>query len=135
MKRTTRLLLSILAIALIATSCSFTASLPDRFEKFVDKVDAGASSYTEQDWNRVSQQFDKLMNQYEDSYDKLSKEDRKRINASIGRYRAIILKSGFGSVIDNLDDTLQNLSSFINELSFSVGSFLENLGVQSTQEN
>ena len=60
--------LTLIALALIALSC--TQMLPDRVERFVDRVEKNASTYTEEDWERASEQFTKLADEYKESYDK-----------------------------------------------------------------
>lgn len=112
------LFMAFAALALAAISC--TAMLPTRFERFVDRVEKNASSFTKEDWDKTSQSFEKLMNAYEKSYDKLSKEDRSRIDKAVGRYHAIVLKSGVKNVIKSFDraakGVVDGVKSFLDEL-------------------
>ncbi len=112
------LFLAFAALALAAISC--TAMLPARFERFVDRVEKNAPSFTKEDWDKTSQTFEKLMNAYEKSYDKLSKEDRSRIDKAIGRYHAIAINSGLNSIIKSFDraakGVVDGVKSFLDEL-------------------
>ena len=112
------LFISLSVAVLFAISCS--SLLPDQFEQFVDRVEKNAPTYDEDDWQKVSRQFSKLANQYEKVQKKLPKEDRKRIDKAIGRYHAIVLKSGIKSIINSFDDAaidiVNGIESFLNEL-------------------
>lgn len=127
------LLMAVIALALVAVSC--TSMLPARFERFVNKVEKNASSYTKEDWNSVTDQFTKLVEEYQKSYDKLSKEDRQRIDKAIGRFSAIAIKSGVGSVIQTVNETVSGLSSTLQNVIEGVGSFLKELGIDSGASN
>ena len=118
------LFMALAAAALVALSC--TSLLPTRIEKFVDKVEKNASSYTEADWEKVSDQFSNLMEQYEKTQDKLSQEDRSRIDKAIGRYHAIVLKSGINNVINDFSNAVKGALK-------GVGGFFEGLGGKSKE--
>lgn len=117
----------IMALALVAFSC--TSMLPVRFEKFVDRVESKYSSFNDEDWQKASSQFEKLMEEYENSYDKFSPEERERIDKAIGRYHAIVVKSGINSVIQSFDELVSGVTSKIKGLLDGVGSFLDELGL------
>ena len=123
------LLIALVALTLAAVSCK--SMLPGRFERFVNKVEKNASSYTKEDWNSVTDKFTKLVDEYKNSYDKLSKEDRQRIDKAIGRFGAIAIKSGIGSVIQTVNETMSGLSSTLKSVIEGVGSFLKELGIDS----
>ena len=102
--------------------------LPLRFERFVDKVEKNADSFTKEEWQSASDQFDKLMADYEKSYDKLSDQDKERIDKAIGRYHALVVKSGINSVIESFNEAVSDLSSTIKGIVKGIGSFFEELG-------
>lgn len=124
--------LSITLIALIAVSC--TSMLPVRFEQFVDKVEKNGSSYSEKEWQETSAKFEKLMNEYNQAYDKLSTDDQERINKAIGRYHAVVIKSGVNSVISSFDKIVSSVSSKVKGFLDGVGSFLNELGLNPSGE-
>lgn len=123
------LLMAVIALALVAVSC--TPMLPARFERFVNKVEKNASSYTKEDWNSVTDQFADLVEEYQKSYDKLSKEDRQRIDKAIGRFGAIAIKSGMSSAVQTVNEAVSGLSSTLQNVVEGVGSFLKELGIDS----
>ena len=125
MKSKLVLVLSSLVLLLFVYSC--VGSLPKRFESFVNQVEKNADNYTEEDWNRASDKFEKLMEAYEKQHDRLSKEDRKSIDNSIGRYRGLVLKSGIKSAIDEFNDAFGELESFLKGLSSGLESLIESL--------
>lgn len=108
---------------------SLSSTLPARVQRFVDRVEKNSSSYTEEEWEKVSEQFTKLMEQYKESYDKLSLEDRAQINKSIGRYYAAVLGSGLKSIIKSFYDTLYGLSFLFEGFLGGMNSFLKELGI------
>ena len=81
--------------AVLMTACAF--SLPGKFTQLADKVAAKGADFTPAQWEKANAQFEKLVNQYVDKYDKLSGEDKKEINAAIGKYTATALKCGVRS--------------------------------------
>lgn len=116
--------MALAAAALVFISC--TSLLPARIENFVDKVEKNAPSYSEEDWDKVSDQFTKLMDRYEKVYNKLSKEDRARIDKAVGRYHAIVLKSGVNNIVNSFDKAVQGVLK-------GVGGFFEGLGGKSKE--
>ena len=119
-------------IALIAASC--TSKLPARFEQFVDKVEKNGPSFSEKEWQETSVKFEKLMNEYNQSYDKLSDNDQERINKAIGRYHAVVIKSGVNSVINSFDKIVSGVSSKVKGFLEGVGSFFNELGFSTPEE-
>ena len=69
--------------ALLITACAF--SLPGKFTRLADKVAAKGADYTPAQWEKANAQFEELVQQYVDRYDKLSNEDKKQINVAIGK--------------------------------------------------
>ena len=119
------LFFALFAAAIIAISC--TSTLPTRFERFVDRVEKNAASYDEDDWQKVSDQFTKLTYQYEKVQDRLSKEDCKRINKAIGRYRVLVIKSGVKNAINSFKKAMEELPSTLQGIIDGVGSFLDEM--------
>jgi len=114
----------ILAIAGIIILCSFGISLPAQFERFVDKVEKNAPEYTKEDWTKASEQFNKLMDKYKESFDNTSEEDKERIDKSIGKYRAIVFKYG---VSKSFEESMKTLGPKLESLGRRLGSFFEEL--------
>lgn len=121
MKKLIVLCLALVAGLVVFSSCKET--LPKRFELFVDQVEKRYTNFSEDDWNKASQHFDKLLQEYKDNRSSFNADEKKRINDAIGRYTAIVAKSGFNSVINALDDLVDG-----------IGGFLKGLGLEGSEE-
>ena len=122
-----RILLIVASLTLLFFVFSCASNLPKRFESFVDQVEKNADNYSDQDWEQASEKFEKLMEAYEKQHDKLSKEDCKSIDSSIGRYHGLVLKSGIQSVVDEFNGALDELQSLLEGFSSGLESLFEGL--------
>ena len=113
--------------ALLMTACAF--SLPGKFTQLADKVAAKGADFTPKQWEKANAQFEKLVQQYVDKYDKLSKEDKKEINAAIGKYTATALKCGVADGLKQINALLKQVPSSIDTAVEGAKGFLEELGL------
>ena len=113
--------------AVLMTACAF--SLPGKFTQLADKVAAKGADFTPAQWEKANAQFEKLVNQYVDKYDTLSKEDKKEINAAIGKYTATALKCGAANGLKQIDELLKQVPAAIDTATEGVKGFLEELGL------
>ena len=113
--------------ALLMTACAF--SLPGKFTELADKVAAKGADFTPKQWEKANAQFEKLVQQYVDKYDKLSNEDTKEINAAIGKYTATALKCGAANGLKQINALLKEIPSAIDTAAEGAKSFLEELGL------
>ena len=117
-----------LAVAtLLVAACAF--SLPGKFTQLADKVAAKGADYTPKQWEKSNAQFEKLVQQYIDKYDKLSNDDKKEINAAIGKYTATALKCGAANGLKQIDELLKQVPAAIDTATAGVKGFLEELGL------
>ena len=117
-----------LAVAtLLVAACAF--SLPGKFTQLADKVAAKGADYTPKQWEKSNAQFEKLVQQYIDKYDKLSNDDKKEINAAIGKYTATALKCGAANGLKQINDLLKQVPAAIDTATEGVKGFLEELGL------
>lgn len=94
-----------------------TSTLPKKFTALADEVEKKGENFSEEQWEKATATYDKLVQEYEQQADKLSEEQKSEINKAIGRFRAAQLKAGLSKVGDA-----------INEIGDSVKGFLEGLG-------
>ncbi len=80
-------------------------------------------------WEKANAQFEKLVNQYVDKYDKLSNEDKKEINAAIGKYTATALKCGVADGLKQINALLKKVPSAIDTAAEGAKGFFEELGL------
>lgn len=113
--------------ALLMTACAF--SLPGKFTELADKVADKGANFTPKQWEKANAQFEKLVQQYVDKYDKLSKEDKKEINAAIGKYTATALKCGVADGLKQIQALLKQVPSSIDTAVEGAKGFLEELGL------
>ena len=122
-----RLIFIISLAALTLVLSSWTTLLVKRFEHFVDKVEKNAATYTDKDWAEANQTFSDLMKEYDEDYDKCSEEQHERIDKAIGRYHAIVVKSGADDTLQALNEVLGKVSVKVKSILTGIGSFLQGL--------
>ena len=113
--------------ALLMTACAF--SLPGKFTELADKVAAKGADYSPQQWEKANARFEKLVQQYVDKYDKLSGEDKKEINAAIGKYTATAVKCGVADGLKQINALLKQVPSAVDTAVEGAKGFLEELGL------
>ena len=121
MKRIIVLILVMAAAMLVTSSCKET--LPARFETFVNVVEKRCDKFSEADWQKSNEQFEKLVKEYRDNRASFNDDEKARINAAIAKYVKIVTKSGVKSAVKSLED----LGSLITPFLEGVGSFLNGL--------
>ena len=113
--------------ALLMTACAF--SLPGKFTQLADKVAEKGADFTPKQWDKANAQFEKLVQQYVDKYEKLSQEDRKEINAAIGKYTAAAIKCGVSDGLKQINALLKQVPSSIDTAVEGAKGFLEEIGL------
>ena len=93
----------------------------------MDKVEKNAATYTEEDWEKANESFSDLMKEYDEDYDKCSEEQHDRIDKCIGRYHALVVKSGADDTLKELNEVLSKVSVKVRSILMGLGSFLQNL--------
>jgi C-terminal processing protease CtpA/Prc len=120
--------IAFLAIAaLLMTACAF--SLPGKFTQLADKAAAKGADWSPAQWEKANAQFEKLVQQYVDKYDKLSNEDKKEINAAIGKYTATALKCGVSDGLKQINALLKQVPNAIDTAVEGAKGFFEELGL------
>ncbi|MBQ3438419.1 MAG: hypothetical protein IJG35_00365 [Bacteroidales bacterium] len=119
-------ILFFLMAALIVASCAF--SLPGKFTELADKVAQKGADFTPEQWEKTNAQFEKLVQQYVDKYDSFSADDKKVINAAIGKYTATALKCGASDVVKQVKALLKQVPDSVNSAIEGAKGFLEELG-------
>lgn len=128
MKRVIVLVFTAIAVCTIITSCK--ATLPGRFESFVSSVEKHYESFSEDDWNKANDKFEKLLEEFRQNKASFKPEDKKRITSAIVRYGKVVAKSSYSSVVDAFDEA----ASYIPDIIDGAKSFLQDLGILDTSE-
>ena len=113
--------------ALLLASCA--RSLPDRIDRLADKVEAKGADYSIEEWEKVAKQFEGMVMEFVDNYDKYKPSEKAEVIKATARFSAAAVKSGAGSVVAGLDDALKGLGGGLNDLIEGAKGFLEGLGL------
>ena len=121
-----KIVLLFVSALLVLSSCNGWKQVPNRLEKLVDKIEARGDDFSEEDWNKVSAEYDEIIQQYSDHQDKYTLDESKRVVKAVGRYHALVIKRGF-----------KNAASFVNDIISNAPAYLEGLGdaIEETEED
>lgn len=111
MKKLLVLLAITAAFAFVFSSCKET--LPKRFEIFVNQVEKRYTNFSEDDWAKANEHFEKLVKEYQDNKSSFNSDEKKMINESIGRYASILTKAGINTMGDFFKDALDSIGGFL----------------------
>lgn len=110
MKRTITILVTASIAALLLGSCGTTAEKQLRnLDSFVDKVEADAESYTDEDWESLNSEFEAMISEIEE-------EKEQALNA-IGKYYGICAKKGMETVVEGGKKAMDSLIPFLKGFS------------------
>ena len=120
-------ILSLLIAATLMAACAF--SLPGKFTQLADKVAAKGAEFTPEQWEKTNAQFEKLVQQYVDKYDTFSADEKKEINAAIGKYTATALKCGAKDAVKQINALLKQVPGAVDTALEGAKGFFEELGL------
>lgn len=121
-----KLFLLALAVTLIS-ACAF--SLPGKITQLADKVAAKGADFTPEQWQKTNAQFEKLVKQYVDEYDKFSTDEKKKVNAAIGKYTATAIKCGVADAAKEINALLRKVPDSVDAAIEGARVLLEELGL------
>ena len=119
-------ILILLGIVLMMTAC--TGTLPGRFTRLADKVEAKGKEMSKEQWDKCNEKFEALIQEYSDNYDSFDRDQKKEINKAIARYGKAALMSGVSGAADAVSDILEEVPGALNDVLEGVGGILEGLG-------
>lgn len=106
--------LFILCAIVLMVAC--TSQLPKKFTALADEVEKKGESFSEEQWEKAIASFDKLVEEYEQTADKLNEEQKAKINDAIGRFRAAQVKAGLSKMGNALNEIGDTVKGFLNGL-------------------
>lgn len=121
-----KIFLLALAVTLIS-ACAF--SLPGKITQLADKVAAKGADFTPEQWQKTNAQFEKLVKQYVDEYDNFSTDEKKKVNAAIGKYTATAIKCGVADAAKEINALLRKVPDSVDAAIEGARGFLEELGL------
>lgn len=117
------LFFTMILAAMIMFSCKST--LPARFDAFVSSVEKNCSTYSQDDWTKANDKFEKLFNEYKENRTAYNSDEQKQINSAIARYAKAAAKSG----IDQITSVVNDITSQLPGLIENAKSILKDLGL------
>ena len=120
-------ILLILAAIVLVSAC--TSSLPGRITRLANKVESHGANYSSAQWEKTNAQFQKLLQEYVDNYDKFNTSQKKEINKAIALYGKAALKAGVTGVSNLIDGVLSEIPNAVDDLIEGARGFLDGLGL------
>ena len=108
-----KILFLLFAFVLMA-SC--TATLPKQIVQLADKAEKKGASFSQEQWSKVTDQFNKLVEEYNKNIEKFNADQKKEVNAAIGKFQAASLKAGLGQIGDAIEEVVEGAKSFLEGL-------------------
>ena len=128
-----KLLLCALAAGTMLASCA-VQTIPQQLDEFVDDAESNAGDYTAEDWAQSNETYGLLLDEYLNSGEEYTEEEKQLAAEAMGRYHALIIKNGVnlaGEYLKRLGDILPSyldgLASGIEENGGNIESLFNNL--------
>ena len=87
-----KVLTMILAVAMLSLLVSFTHPIPKQMTTHVAKVERECSGWTEKDWDKSNDKFNRLIEDFEEHYSNFTSDEKDMAFKAIGKYRALQVK-------------------------------------------
>lgn len=122
----------VMAAAFLA-SCAIQ-TVPQQLDEFVENAEINAEDYTADDWAESNEAYQQLLDEYLNSGQEYTEEEKQMAASAIGRYHALLLKNGVaiaGGYLKKLGEILPSyldgFASGIDENAGDIESFFNNL--------
>lgn len=119
MKKTTteiRLLFGVMMILLLTSCQSTPLGYVDSFERFVERVEKNASSYSKEQWEKNDEQLNKYVERYKTEKAKLSTDEKREVGRLTVRYYKARVKSIGLNIFGEIGDWLEYIKGFADEI-------------------
>lgn len=130
MNRFLTMMLAALCALLLAASCD-RMSLPGRMESLAATVEKNGADYTQDQWEKSNEKFDKLYKEFMDKKGSLTQDEIKRFHDASAQYVKTAFKAGFQDISSTLEGIGEQLPGLIEE----IGGFFKSLGESLTKED
>ena len=129
MKRIIALMLAALCALLFAASCD-RLSIPGRMEALAAAVEKNGANYTQDQWEKSNEKFDKLYQEYQEKKGSLTQDEIKRFRTASGQYVKAAVKAGVNSVSSSIEEIGEQLPGLFEEIGDFIKGLGESLGVE-----
>lgn len=104
-------------IVILFVSCESTPwSYINSFERFVERVEKNASSYSKEQWEKNDEQLKKYVEQYDKEKQKLSSDEKRKVGELTVRYCKARVKAKGLNILGEMDDWLEYFKGFGEEI-------------------
>ena len=124
-----KIILFCTAVFVLFAVSACTVSLPKRISKLADKVEAKGANFSQDEWEKVGEQFEALMTEFNDNYGKFTPEERSEVYKAAAKFMKAAVKAGAGSIASGIGSFLGELEEEGGNLIESAKGFLEGLGL------
>lgn len=105
-------------IASFVFSCGNGASGPvKKLDSFVDDVEAESENFSVEDWEKVNEKFETLVESVTENYDSMTDEEKSEAMKAIGRYTGIYTKMGMKTAAEEFQKAMDALNPFVEGFS------------------
>lgn len=102
----------IISVAVLSlVSCA--SPLSTRFDEYVSQVESDCMYWTEAEWKLSEEEYNNLLQEYENNYSSLTQEEKDAINQAIGRYNGLLIKHGIENTAAGLQELGERIPSLI----------------------
>lgn len=109
-------MIGLVLVVLVAACESTSIGYVNSFEKFVERVERNASSYSQEQWERNDGQLQKFVERYSKEKQKLTPDEKKKVGELTVRYYKARVKSLGFNVLGEIGGWLDYLKGFADEI-------------------
>ena len=107
----------LVGIVMLLAACQSTPlGYVNSFERFVERVEKNASSYSQEQWNRNDEHLQKFIERYDKEKQKLSSDEKRKVGELTVRYYKARVKSMGLNILDEIGGWLDFLEGFADEI-------------------
>lgn len=108
--------IGIIIVLLLMACNSMPIGYVNSFERFVERVEKNALSYTKEQWEKNDEQQKKYVERYKTEKSKLTTDEKRKVGELTVRYYKARVKSMGFSILDEIGGWLDYLEGFANEI-------------------
>ena len=114
MKKLVRITVAALALF---TACAAFAGTPKKLDDFVSKTESECDNYSKEDWSKSRSEYRALLDEYKNSKQTYTQEEKEQVVRAMGRYNALLIKNGIVKSSMGVQEFSALLPDFIKGLS------------------
>lgn len=121
-----KVLLSGIILILLLMACKSTPlGYVDSFERFVERVEKNASSYSQEQWEKNDERLQSFIERYDKEKQNLPSDEKRRVGELTVRYYKARVKSLGLNILGEIEDWIDYLQGFADEIMKNVENYQE----------